>query len=172
MINEKETSAKTIFSFEVFPPKKTMPIDTIFSTLEELKGLSPDFISVTFGAGGSENCNNSVEIAKHIKNVCNVQSVIHMPCLNMTKQDAHFVLEQFQQAGIENILALRGDKVEGKEPANDFIHASDLIKFIKDLELLKLYLIISRLIMPLNFYIRKFIIKGNHSRYLNIFIHL
>ena len=51
---------KTIFSFEVFPPKKTMPIDTIFSTLDELKGLSPDFISVTFGAGGSENCNNSV----------------------------------------------------------------------------------------------------------------
>ena len=122
---------KTIFSFEVFPPKKTMPIDTIFSTLDELKGLSPDFISVTFGAGGSENCNNSVEIAKHINDVCKVQSVIHMPCLNMTFQDAQFVLEEFQKAGIENILALRGDKVEGKEPVNDFKHASDLIKFIK-----------------------------------------
>ena len=125
---------KTIFSFEVFPPKKTMPIDTIFSTLDELKGLSPDFISVTFGAGGSENCNNSVEIAKHINDVCKVQSVIHMPCLNMTFQDAQFVLEEFQKAGIENILALRGDKVEGKEPANDFKHASDLIKFIKDFD--------------------------------------
>ena len=125
---------KTIFSFEVFPPRKTMPIDTIFSTLDELKGLSPDFISVTFGAGGSENCNNSVEIAKHINDVCNVQSVIHMPCLNMTFQDAQFVLEEFQKAGIENILALRGDKVEGKEPANDFKHASDLIKFIKDFD--------------------------------------
>ena len=68
MINETELCKKTIFSFEVFPPKKNMPIDTIFSTLDELKGLSPDFISVTFGAGGSENCNNSVEIAKHIKN--------------------------------------------------------------------------------------------------------
>ena len=63
MINETKFKNKTIFSFEVFPPKKTMPIDTIFSTLDELKGLSPDFISVTFGAGGSENCNNSVEIA-------------------------------------------------------------------------------------------------------------
>ena len=125
---------KTIFSFEVFPPKKTMPIDTIFSTLDELKGLSPDFISVTFGAGGSENCNNSVEIAKHINDVCKVQSVIHMPCLNMTFQDAQFVLEEFQKAGIENILALRGDKVEGKEPVNDFKHASDLIKFIKDFD--------------------------------------
>lgn len=134
MIDETQFKNKTIFSFEVFPPKKTMPIDTIFSTLDELKGLSPDFISVTFGAGGSENCNNSVEIAKHIKNVCNVESVIHMPALNMTKADAQFVLEQFQQAGINNILALRGDKVEGKEPANEFLHASDLIFFIKEFD--------------------------------------
>ncbi|MDY3721118.1 MAG: methylenetetrahydrofolate reductase [NAD(P)H], partial [Treponema sp.] len=134
MIDETQLKNKTIFSFEVFPPKKTMPIDTIFSTLDELKGLSPDFISVTFGAGGSENCNNSVEIAKHIKNVCNVESVIHMPALNMTKADAQFVLEQFQQAGINNILALRGDKVEGKEPANEFLHASDLISFIKEFD--------------------------------------
>ena len=134
MINETDYTKKTIFSFEVFPPKKTMPIDTIFSTLDELKDLSPDFISVTFGAGGSENCNNSVEIAKHIKNICSVESVIHMPALNMTKADAQFVLEQFQQAGIDNILALRGDKVEGKEPANEFLHASDLISFIKDFD--------------------------------------
>lgn len=134
MIDETQFKNKTIFSFEVFPPKKTMPIDTIFSTLDELKGLSPDFISVTFGAGGSENCNNSVEIAKHIKNVCNVESVIHMPALNMTKADAQFVLEQFQQAGINNILALRGDKVEGKEPTNEFLHASDLISFIKEFD--------------------------------------
>ena len=134
MINETDYTKKTIISFEVFPPKKTMPIDTIFSTLDELKDLSPDFISVTFGAGGSENCNNSVEIAKHIKNVCGVESVIHMPALNMTKADALFVLEQFQKAGIDNILALRGDKVEGKEPANEFLHASDLISFIKDFD--------------------------------------
>ena len=132
MIFETDYTNRTIFSFEVFPPKKTMPIDTIFSTLDEMKGLSPDFISVTFGAGGSENCNNSVEIAKHIKNTCGVESVIHMPCLNMTRSEAQFVLEQFQQAGIDNILALRGDRVEGKEPVGDFIHASDLIQFIND----------------------------------------
>ncbi len=134
MINEKELAKKTIFSFEVFPPKKTAAIDTVFNTLDDLKGLSPDFISVTFGAGGSENCNNSVEIAKHIKDVCGVESVIHMPCLNMTRQDAQYVLEQFQEAGIDNILALRGDRVEGKEPANEFLHASDLIAFIKDFD--------------------------------------
>ena len=132
MLDEKTLHKKTIFSFEIFPPKKNMPLETIFSTLDQLKDLHPDFISVTFGAGGSENCGNSVEIAKHIKNVCKVESVIHMPCLNMTFDEAAFVLQQFEQAGIENILALRGDKVEGKEPANDFHYASDLISFIKN----------------------------------------
>ena len=134
MIFEADYNNKTIFSFEVFPPKKTDAIDTVLKTLDELKGLSPDFISVTFGAGGSANCDNSVAIAKHIKDVCGVESVIHMPCLNMTRQEAQYVLDQFQQAGIDNILALRGDKVEGKEPANEFLHASDLISFIKDFD--------------------------------------
>ena len=134
MIKETELSKKTIFSFEVFPPKKTMPIDTIYSTLDELKDLKPDFISVTFGAGGSENCDNTLNIAKRIKEVCGVEPVVHMPCINMTKQEANYILQQFQQAGIDNILALRGDKVEGKEPSNEFLHASDLISFIKDFD--------------------------------------
>lgn len=134
MINETELSKKTIFSFEVFPPKKNMPIDTIYKTLDELKDLHPDFISVTFGAGGSENCDNSVAIARYIKQVCKVESVIHMPCLNMTKKDAEFVLSEFQKAEIDNILPLRGDKVEGKNPANEFFHANELIEFIKEYE--------------------------------------
>lgn len=134
MINEAELSKKTIFSFEVFPPKKTMPIDSVFKTLDELRDLNPDFISVTFGAGGSENCENAVSIAKRIKDVCKVESVIHMPCLNMSFKDAQYVLEEFQKAGIDNILALRGDKVEGKIPCNDFKHANELIKFIKDFD--------------------------------------
>lgn len=132
MINESDFQNKTIFSFEVFPPKKNMPIDTIFNTLDQLRDLKPDFISTTFGAGGSENCDNAVAIAKRIKDECKVESVIHMPCINMTKNDALFCLDQFREAGIENILALRGDKVEGKEPCTDFLHASDLIRFIKE----------------------------------------
>ncbi len=132
MIIESDFKNKTIFSFEVFPPKKDMPIDTIFNTLDELKDLKPDFISTTFGAGGSENCENALAIAKRIKDECHVESVIHMPCINMTKDDALYCLQQFEKAGIENILALRGDKVEGKTPCNDFPHASDLIKFIEE----------------------------------------
>ena len=127
-------SNKTLFSFEVFPPKKTMSIDTVYNTLDELKDLKPDFISVTYGAGGSENCENTLNIAKQIKNVCGVESVVHMPCINMTKQDAEYVLTQFKDAGIENILALRGDGIEGREPSCDFKHASELVEFIKQFD--------------------------------------
>ena len=131
MINENLLNNKTIFSLEIFPPKKTMPIDTVFNTLDELKDLNPDFISVTFGAGGSENCTNALAIAKRVKDICKVESVIHMPCLNLTREEATAVLDQFRDAGIENILALRGDKVADKEPSNYFHNAQDLIHFIK-----------------------------------------
>lgn len=123
---------KPIFSFEVFPPKKTGNIETVYNTLDELKDLHPDFISVTYGAGGSENSSNTLNIANRIKNVCGVESVVHMPCINMTKSDADKVLTEFKEAGIKNILALRGDKIPGREPCNDFKHASDLISFIRD----------------------------------------
>ena len=73
MLFEEDLNKKTVFSFEVFPPKKTMPIETIFSTLDELKDLKPDFISVTFGAGGSSNCDNALAIAKRIKEECKVE---------------------------------------------------------------------------------------------------
>lgn len=126
--------AKQIFSFEVFPPKKTSAIETVFSTLEELKDLKPDFISVTYGAGGSANCENTLEIAKRIKNVCGVESIVHLPCVNLTKLQAAQVLQQFKDAGVKNILALRGDKVEGIEPANEFKYASDLIDFIRSFD--------------------------------------
>lgn len=132
MLSENELSKKTIFSFEVFPPKKTMPIETVYKTLDELKDTNPDFISVTYGAGGSENCDNTLNIAKYINEVCKVEAVVHLPCINMTKQDVSFVLKQFQDAGIENILALRGDRVEGRQPANDFLHASSLVSYIKE----------------------------------------
>ncbi len=127
---------KTTFSFEVFPPKKTSPIETIYKTLDELKNLKPDFISVTFGAGGSENSDTTLSIANRIKTVCGVESVVHLPCIHLTKENVTNLLTDFRAAGIENILALRGDKVESKEPCNDFLHASDLIQFIKNFDTL------------------------------------
>ncbi len=123
---------KPVFSFEVFPPKKTMNIETVYTTLDELKDLTPDFISVTYGAGGSDNCSNTVEIARHIKEVCGEESLAHLPCINLTKTQAGNVLEQFKAAGIRNILALRGDRSPDVEPAGDFTRADQLVSFIKD----------------------------------------
>lgn len=125
---------KTIFSFEVFPPKKTSPVETVYKTLDELRDLNPDFISVTYGAGGSENCETTLDIVKRIKNVCGVPSASHLTCLYLTKKDAENVLKSFQSEGVENILALRGDKIEGREPFGEFNYAVDLVKFIKNFD--------------------------------------
>ena len=125
---------KTAYTFEVFPPKKTSPIETVFNTLDELRGLNPDFISVTFGAGGTSNSSNTLAIANRIKSVCGVESVVHLPCIYLTKELATQYLTDFRAAGIDNILALRGDLVEGQVSPGDFPHASDLIKFIKEFD--------------------------------------
>lgn len=122
---------KTVFSFEVFPPKKTDSIDIVYKTLDELKGLSPDFISVTFSAGGSGNGALSCEIASKIKEGNNVEPMVHLPCINYSKEEISEVLEEFKNRGIENVLALRGDINPDIEPKRHFAHASDLITFIK-----------------------------------------
>ncbi|EWM54689.1 methylenetetrahydrofolate reductase [NAD(P)H] [Ruminococcus flavefaciens] len=121
---------KTVFSFEVFPPKKTSPVEVIYDTLEELQGLSPDFISVTFGAGGSGNSRYALEIASKI-NESGIIPMLHLPCINFTKAEIDAALDEAKSRGIENILALRGDINPEIEPVNDFRYASDLISYIK-----------------------------------------
>ena len=121
---------KTVFSFEVFPPKKTSPVEVIYDTLDELQGLSPDFISVTFGAGGSGNSKYALEIASRIKE-SDITPMLHLPCINFTKAEIDAALSEAQQRGIENILALRGDINPDIPPVDDFHHASDLITYIK-----------------------------------------
>lgn len=123
---------KQVFSLEVFPPKKTMPIETIYNTLDELAEIKPDFISVTYGAGGSENCATTLEIASTIKNKYNIESVAHLPGINLTKQDVLKMLKDFESHGIHNILALRGDGNPEMPPAGDFNHADELVTFIKE----------------------------------------
>lgn len=123
---------KTVLSFEVFPPKRTSSVDTVYQTLSKLQKLKPDFISVTYGAGGSENCKATLDIASAIKNDYQIESVAHLPCIGLTKADVLLQLESFKEAGIENILALRGDIPDGQKIQGDFSHASDLIAFIKE----------------------------------------
>ncbi len=124
--------SKTIFSMEVFPPKKDGNIETVYNTLDELKELKPDFISVTYGAGGSANCDNTLNIASRISSVCGTESVVHLPGINMTKEQVSSVLTQFKEAGVKNILALRGDRVEGVQPGGEFNQADQLIRYISD----------------------------------------
>ncbi|NLL04000.1 MAG: methylenetetrahydrofolate reductase [NAD(P)H] [Clostridiales bacterium] len=123
---------KQVFSFEVFPPKRTAPIETIYNTLDELKDLHPDYISVTYGAGGSLNNNKTLEIASNIKTRYNFESVAHLPCINLTKDDTLLALNTLRDNGVENILALRGDINPDIPPCKDFEYASDLVAFIKE----------------------------------------
>lgn len=123
---------KTVLSFEVFPPKRTSSVDTIYHTLDQLKDLNPDFISVTYGAGGSENCKTTFAIASAIKHQYHIESVAHLPCIGLSREDVLLQLGHLREAGIENILALRGDIPAAGIGPGDFAHASDMIAFIRE----------------------------------------
>lgn len=122
---------KTCLSCEVFPPKKTSPIETIYNTLDDLKNIPWDFISVTYGAGGSNVGVSTVDIASTIQDKYDIKAMAHLPCINYTKEEIVNILDEFQKHNITNILALRGDINPNIEPKNDFKHACDLIQFIK-----------------------------------------
>ncbi len=120
-----------VFSLEVFPPKPETDIQVIFDTIEQLKVLKPDFISVTFGAGGSTR-GRTVEIADKIQNTYKIPAVAHLTCIGATKDLIAGILDELKKKNVENILALRGDLPDGvKNPLKDFKYAADLVKFIK-----------------------------------------
>ena len=121
---------KTTLSFEVFPPKSDTPIDSIYSTIDGLAPLNPDFISVTYGAGGNGS-NATIGICEMIKEKYSIEPVAHLACINLTREKVLFELAQMKAAGIENILALRGDINPNIPPHNDFKYASELIELIK-----------------------------------------
>lgn len=123
---------KTVFSLEIFPPKKSAgDISTVYKTLDGLQSTKPDFISVTYGAGGNRADLTTFEICKIIKEKYHLEALAHLTCVNSTREDIDFILEKLNEGKIENILALRGDIKEGVEPKNDFKHASDLVEYIK-----------------------------------------
>lgn len=131
-IPELFKSGKTVFSFEIFPPKKNGSIDAIYNTLDGLADLRPDFISVTYGAGGSLPGCSTREIVSIIKEKYHTESIAHLTCVNSTKEDIDSIIKEFEQYGIENVLALRGDINPDIPPKEDFKHASDLITYMKE----------------------------------------
>lgn len=122
----------TVLSFEIFPPKKDSALKNIDATLEVLCKENPDFISVTFGAGGSSNNNKTIEIANKIKNQYSVEPMVHLTCLSYEKSEIDEFYKVLKENNIENILALRGDRNPNVEEKNDFKHASDLTRYIKE----------------------------------------
>ena len=135
LIKDLFNNNKPVISFEIFPPKKNSPIETIYNTIEELKDLRPDFISVTYGAGGSSQ-GNTVQIASIIKNKYSIEALAHLTCVTSTKQDIDNILSSLKKENIENILALRGDipsdpDFKFPDPLH-YHYASDLVKEIKD----------------------------------------
>lgn len=133
-IKDMFDSKKTVVSLEIFPPKLTSPVETIFKTLDALSDIEPDFISVTYGAGGKAK-DRTVEIASKIKNDYRIESLAHLTCISSTKEDIRKVFEEMKTNKIENVLTLRGDIPE--DPDFEFpnpLHyeyACDLVKEAK-----------------------------------------
>ena len=130
-IESKFQKKKPVLSFEIFPPKRDKAIQNIDETLAIQSELNPDFISVTFGAGGSHTDNQTVELAKRIKQQYGIDPLVHLTCLNSSKFEICELLEELKEAEIDSILALRGDKNPAVEEKQDFRYASDLVKFIR-----------------------------------------
>ncbi|MBQ9767375.1 MAG: methylenetetrahydrofolate reductase [Lachnospiraceae bacterium] len=131
-IYEKKQKKTPVLSFEIFPPKRDTTLKSIDETLEVLCRLNPDFISVTFGAGGSATNSLTVELAKKIKKNYGIEPVVHLTCINYTKDEILAFADELAEADIENVLALRGDRNPDIAPKEEFFYASELVSFLKE----------------------------------------
>lgn len=126
---------KKSISFEIFPPKKDGAFDTVFETLDALGKLNPDFISVTYGAGGSRS-GETIQIASYIQNKLGIDAMAHVTCVGSRKEQLLRVCEALKENHIEHTLALRGDRPRDMSDeqflSRDFAHASDMMSFIKE----------------------------------------
>lgn len=124
---------KTTISFEVFPPKTTANFESVKKAAMGVAALHPDYMSVTYGAGGS-NRGNTLHIAEEIQKAENVTTIAHMTCVGAGKEDIRTALSEMKAAGIENILALRGDRPKDfdGDPFKEYHYASELVATIKE----------------------------------------
>lgn len=133
-IDQILVSGVPAFSFEFFPPKTDKGSANLLQTIEDLKALGPSFVSVTYGAMGS-NRGQVVELVRQIKNDLGVEAMAHLSCTGHTREELEGVLDQLGGVGIENVLALRGDPPKGEEfrpVPGGFAHASDLAAMIRE----------------------------------------
>jgi len=123
-----------VFSFEFFPPKNEEGERQLFQTVEALRPLGPAFVSVTYGAGGSTRA-RTVELVKRLKRDVEVEAVAHITCVGSSQEDIGHVLDEVADAGIQNLLALRGDPPRGERAfvphPEGFRYASELVAFVR-----------------------------------------
>lgn len=132
-ITELLKSKKPRLSFEVFPPKTETAFESVRSATEEIAKLKPSFMSVTYGAGGGTST-YTLDIARNINNLYGVPSLAHLTCVSSTKQTVHARIAELKAAGIENIMALRGDIPQSGDmpPLTDYKHAVELVNELKE----------------------------------------
>jgi methylenetetrahydrofolate reductase (NADPH) len=127
-------SEKPVISFEFFPPKTDRGFTSLFHTIEELKTLKPAFVSVTMGAGGSTR-SKTVDLVIRIQRELGLTAMAHLPCVGFEREQIGEILEQLENEGIRNVLALRGDPPKDPadfvSPLDGFGYASDLIDYIQ-----------------------------------------
>ena len=131
-VNEILSNGKITLSFEVFPPKTDAQFESVRKATIDVAALKPSYMSVTYGAGGNTR-KNTVAIAKGIQDTTGVTTIAHLTCVGATKENIHNTLDEMKAAGIENVLALRGDRPRDFEgdPFVDFHYASELVSEIK-----------------------------------------
>jgi methylenetetrahydrofolate reductase (NADPH) len=134
-IDEILGGPEPVFSIEFFPPKTPEKVDELFETVEALKPLAPNYVSVTYGAGGATR-DGTVEIATRIKQEYGLEAMAHLSCVGETQEGLVEILDRFGDAGIENVLALRGDPPRGEAefqaPEGGLSSAAELAGFISE----------------------------------------
>ena len=133
-ISQMLAAGSPTVSFEFFPPKDDAGFDRLFSAIEALRPLSPSFVSVTYGAGGTTR-RKTVDLVQRIRRDIGIESMAHLTCVGADRAEIAQVLESLKAGGIENVLPLRGDPPEeqGRFEAvpNGFRYASELVAFIR-----------------------------------------
>ena len=134
MIKDLLDRTKTSLSFEVSPPKTEDEFQAIFGKLNLLAALQPDFISCTYGAGGS-NAGKTIEIASYIQNHLHIDTIAHVTCVGFKQSDLQKNCESLEKEGIHYIMALRGDRPQTMSDeqfnSREFLYASDMIRYLR-----------------------------------------
>jgi methylenetetrahydrofolate reductase (NADPH) len=124
-------AAAPVFSFEFFPPRSAEGYASLYRVIEELKPLGPSFVSVTWGAGGSTRT-KTVELVTQIQREIGLLAMAHLSCIGSSRAELAATLDRLAGAGIENVLALGGDRPAGYQPPEGgFLYANELVAFIR-----------------------------------------